>query len=125
MKIASLVARILLGLIFLIFGMNGFLHFIPGQPPTGLAGDFLRALLQSHYDLFISAVELASGVLLLINRFVVLALVLIAPVIVNILLFHIFLLRSGLFVAIFVAILWGTIALHKRRHLAPLFTSKT
>jgi putative oxidoreductase len=124
MKIASLIARILLGLVFVVFGLNGFLHFIPGQFPPGLAGDFLRAMLQSHYVLFVSAVELVSGVLLLANRYVILGLVLIGPVIVNILLFHIFLLPSGIFIAIFVAILWGIVALHHRQHLAVLFTQR-
>ena len=124
MKIASLIARILLGLVFVVFGLNGFLHFIPGQLPPGLAGDFLRALLQSHYVLFVSAVELVSGVLLLANRYVILGLVLIGPVIVNILLFHIFLLPSGIFIAIFVAILWGIVALQHRQRLAVLFTQR-
>jgi putative oxidoreductase len=124
MKIASLIARILLGLVFVVFGLNGFLHFIPGQLPPGLAGDFLRALLQSHYVLFVSAVELVSGVLLLANRYVILGLVLIGPVIVNILLFHIFLLPSGILIAIFVAILWAIVALHHRQHLAVLFTQR-
>jgi hypothetical protein len=110
-----------LGLVFVVFGLNGFLHFIPGQLPPGLAGDFLRALLQSHYDLFVSAIELVSGLLLLANRYVILGLVLIGPVIVNILLFHIFLLPSGIFIAIFVTILWGIVALQHRQHLAVLF----
>jgi hypothetical protein len=125
MKIASLISRTLLGLIFLVFGLNGFLHFIPGQLPTGLPGDFLRALVESHYDLFISAVQVLSGALLLANRYLILGLVLIAPVIVNILLFHIFLLRSGLAIAIFVAILWTIVALHHRQFLAPIFVQRT
>jgi putative oxidoreductase len=124
MNIPSLIARILLGLVFVVFGLNGFLHFMPGQLPGGLAGDFLRAMVQSHYDLFVSAVELLSGVLLLANRYVILGLVLIGPVIVNILLFHIFLLPSGIFIAIFVAILWGIVALQHRQHLAVLFTQR-
>ena len=86
MKIVALIARILLGLIFFVFGLNGFLNFIPMGPlPSGLAGEFMTVLFQSHYVLFVSAVQLAGGVLLLVNRYVPLALVLLGPVIVNIL----------------------------------------
>ena len=124
MKVAALISRILLGLIFLVFGLNGFLNFMPGQLPTGQAGEFLSALVQSHYGLFISAVEIVSGAFLLANRYVVLGLVLIGPVIVNILLFHVFLLPSGLFVAIFVAILWGVVAFRHRQYFSGLFVQR-
>jgi putative oxidoreductase len=80
MKIATLIARILLGLMFLVFGLNPFLHFLPAVLPSGLAGQFLNVLLQSHYVLFIGAVQVAGGVLLLVNRYVPLALTLLGPV---------------------------------------------
>src|SRR6266404_2517173 len=105
MKIAALIARILLGLVFFVFGLNGFLNFIPMGPlPTGLAGQFAAVLFQSHYVLFVSGIQLAGGVLLLVNRYMPLALVLLGPVIVNILLFHLLLNRTGLLIAIIVAI---------------------
>src|SRR6266436_6465274 len=85
MKIAALIARLLLGLIFVVFGLNPFLRFIPATLPPGLAGDFLNVLIQSHYVLFIGAVQVAGGALLLLNRYVPLALTLLGPVIVNIL----------------------------------------
>lgn len=89
MKIASVIARNLLGLMFLIFGLNGFLHFIPSPPPpSGTATQFLGALGASGYMTPVFVLQLAGAVLLLANRFVPLALVLLGPVIVNILLYH-------------------------------------
>ena len=81
MKIASLIARLLLGLIFLVFGLNGFLHFIPMPPPTGAAGQFFAALIATPYWMVIFAVQVIGGVLLLVNRFVPLALVVLGSVI--------------------------------------------
>ncbi len=114
MKIVSLVSRLLLGLIFTVFGLNGFLHFIPMEMPTGLALQFIGALAQTHYMTVVFVLELGSGVLLLLNRYVPLALTLIAPVIVNILLFHIFFAPAGLAMALLVAILWTLTALRFR-----------
>src|ERR1700687_5825696 len=111
MKIAALIARYLLGLIFFVFGLNGFLNFIPmGAMPSGLAGQILSVLVQSHYVHFVSAIQLAGGALLLINRYVPLALTLLGPVIVNILLYHLLLNHVGAPLAIVVAILWGILA---------------
>src|SRR5258708_5493441 len=124
MKIAALISRILLGLVFVVFGLNGFLHFLPGQLPSGLAGDFLNALLKSHYDFFVSALELVGGALLLANRYVVLGLVLLGPVVVNILLFHALLLPSGLSIATAVAILWCVLAFYLRRYLSGIFVQR-
>ncbi len=85
MKIAALMARVLLGLLFLVFGLNGFLHFIPMAPPPGLAGQYMGALFLSHYIVAVFLLQVVGGVLLLANRFVPLALVLLGPVVVNIL----------------------------------------
>jgi hypothetical protein len=107
MKIAVLIARILLGLLFAVFGLNGFLHFIPQQPlPTGLAGQYVGALFVSHYLVVVFLLELIGGLLLLANRFVPLALVLLGPVVVNILLFHVCLAPEGLPMALFATVLW-------------------
>ena len=95
MKIATLIARILLGLLFLVFGLNGFLHFIPMPPPTGLAGQYMGALFLSHYLAVVFALEAVGGLLLLLNRYVPLALVLLGPVLVNIVLFHACLAPAG------------------------------
>ncbi len=107
MKIVALLARVLLGLLFLVFGLNGFLHFIPMAPPAGLAGQYMGALFLSHYLLAVFLLEIVGGVLLLANRFVPLALVLLGPVVVNILLFHALMAPEGLPVALFATVLWA------------------
>jgi putative oxidoreductase len=125
MKIAALIARILLGLIFFVFGLNGFLFFIPmGPPPAGLAGQFVGALFQSHYLVVVSGIQVIGGALLLVNRYVPLALVILGPVIVNILLFHIFLEPKGLAIAVLVALLWVIVAISARRYLSGIFAQR-
>jgi hypothetical protein len=106
MKITSVIARFLLGLIFLVFGLNGFFHFLSMPAPTGVAGQFMGALFVSHFLTVIFVIQLIGAVLLLLNRFVPLALTLLAPIIVNILLFHILMASGGLPLAVLVTILW-------------------
>src|SRR6476661_4714069 len=74
MKITIGIARFLLGLIFLTFGLNGFLHFIPSSPPSGTAGQFVGALFVSHYLVPIFLLQIISALLLLVNRYVPLTL---------------------------------------------------
>ena len=106
MKIATIVARVLLGLVFVVFGSNVFLHFIPMPPlPQTPAGDFTRALIQSHYVYVVGSLQVLGGLLLLIGRYIPLALTLLGPVIVNILCFHIFLDPTGLPIALVVSVL--------------------
>jgi putative oxidoreductase len=125
MKIVFLIARILLGLLFLVFGLNGFLHFIPmGEMPAGLAGQFAGALFQSHYLSVVLGIEAIGGVLLLANRYVPLALVLLGPVIVNILLFHALMLPSGLGMALTAVVLWGLVAYRVRPAFSGLFRQR-
>ena len=124
MKIASLIVRILLGLLFLVFGLNGFLHFIPMPPPTGLAAQYMGALYVSHYLVFIFLVQVVGGALLLANRFVPLALILLGPVLVNILLFHSFMAPAGLPLALFTTVLWGLVFYGVRRAFAGVFIQR-
>jgi len=125
MKIVVLISRLLLGLVFFVFGLNGFLQFIhPKEMPTGLALQFVMALMQSHYVLVVSATQLVGGILLLANRFVPLALALLGPVIVNILCYHIFLSFQGLPLAIVVAVLWFILFFRYRQYFAGLFLPK-
>lgn len=108
MKIATIIVRVLLGLMFVVFGSNIFLHFLPMTPPTPpppLAVDFSKALMESHYILVVGALQVIGGALLLLGRYVPLGLTLLGPVIVNIMLFHIFLDPSGLPIAIVVSAL--------------------
>ena len=91
-----LIARLLLGLMFTVLGLNGFLHFMPEPEMSGKAGEFLAALGASGYFFpFLKATETACGILLLIGRFVPLALTILAPVVANILAFHLALAPSG------------------------------
>ena len=125
MKIVVLVSRLLLGLVFFVFGLNGFLQFIPVKElPTGLALQFVTALMQSHYVLVVSATQLIGGVLLLTNRYVPLALALSGPVIVNILCYHIFLSFQGMPIAAVVAVLWFVLFFRYRQHFSGLFVQK-
>ncbi len=121
MRTVSVIARYLAGLIFLIFGLNGFLQFIPLPPPEGVAGQFMEALFVSHYLTVIFAVQVAGAILLLVNRYVPLALAALAPVIVNILCFHALMAPSGLPLALFVAVLWALAFLDVRPAFAGLF----
>jgi putative oxidoreductase len=124
MKILTNISRFLLALIFAVFGLNGFLHFIPMPPPSGVAGQFMEAMLATKYLLAVFAIELIAGVLLLINRFVPLALTLLAPVIVNILLYHTLMNPAGLGFAIFVTILWGVVFANVRSAFAGIFQAR-
>jgi len=105
-KIAAMIARYLLGLLFLVFGSNMFLHFIPmGPMPPGVAGQFSAALFAAHYFNVVGAIMVVSSILLLINRYVPLGLILLAPILVGILFVHI-LFAPGLPMALIVAALW-------------------
>ena len=105
MKYAILIARVLLGIVFVVFASNAFLHFIPTPPLQGQAGAFIGALIASGYVYVVAMLQIVGGLLLLIGRFVPLGLALLGPVIVNIMLYHICLDPSGLPVAIFVSLL--------------------
>ncbi len=106
MKILTIIARSLLGLIFVFFGSNIFFHFLPmPPPPQGPAGDFAKALFVSHYLYVVGALQVGGGALLLIGRFVPLGLTLLGPVIVNILCFHLLLQPTGLPMALLVSVL--------------------
>ena len=124
MKIVTLIARVLLGLLFAVFGLNGFLHFIPMQPPTGLAGQYMGALFLSHYLTVVFALELVGGLLLLVNRYVPLALTLLGPVLVNIVLFHACLAPAGLPMALFAVVLWLIVFAGVRGSFAGLLVQK-
>ena len=96
-SIGFTIARVLTGLVWVIFGLNGFLHFLPLPPMGPRAGAFMGALAATGYMFpLIKGVEVIAGALLLGNRYVPLALALLAPGLVNILAFHLFLEPSGL-----------------------------
>ena len=124
MKIAVLVARILLGLVFLVFGLNGFLNFLHAPIPPGPAGQFVTLLGPTIYMQFVSLVQVVGGLLLLSGQFIPLALILLGPVIVNILLFHISLQPAGLPPGLLAAVLWFIIFFGVRRAFAGVFAQK-
>ena len=122
------IGRILMGLMFFIFGLNGFLHFIP-QPkdamPEGAAA-FAGALMKTGYMMpLVMGTQLIVGVLLLLNRFVPLALALIAPIIVGIVAFHVFLAPSGMAIVVVVLILELYLAWAYRNAFRPMLAMRT
>jgi uncharacterized membrane protein YphA (DoxX/SURF4 family) len=126
-KIPTMIARILLGLVFFVFGLNGFFHFIP-QPKDAMsetAMEFFGGLAKTGYMLpLIFGTQTLVGVLLLINRFVPLALALVAPVIVNILAFHFFLAPSGIPVAVVVLLLELFLTWSYRKRFRPMLACR-
>ncbi len=124
MKIAATVARLLLGAIFVFFGSDLFLNFLHPAMPTGTAGQFLGALFVSHYFYAIGFFEVVGGLLLLINRFVPLGLIVLAPLIVGIFLVHALMAPSGLPLATLVTVLWLLAAYRVRSAFAGLLQER-
>lgn len=107
MKIVTIIAQVLLGLVFVIFGFNGFYHFIPAPPPPAdsPAGIFFAAVSSTNYMKVVFLCQIVGGFLLLLNILPVLGLVILCPIIFNIVLFHATMDPSGLGLALGVAIL--------------------
>lgn len=119
-------ARSVLGLGFLVFGLNGFLHFLPQPPMSGPPAEFFGALFATGYMLpLIKGTEVVAGLLLLSNRYVPLALTVLAPVVVNILAFHAFLAPAGLVVPLVLTALGLYLAYAHRAAFAPLLRART
>ena len=107
MKVATIIVRIFLGLVFVFFGSNFFFHFIPTPPPPpGLVGDYIKVFVASGYASVIGATQVLCGLLLLVGRFVPLALTILGGIIFNILAFHILMDRGGIGPGIVVTLLW-------------------
>ncbi len=125
-RFAPVAVRSLLGFIFFVFGLNGFLQFIPQPPPPPAAGAFFGALAATGYMLpLIMIAQVVAGALLLSNRFVPLALALLAPIIVNIVLFHAALAPGGIGVALVVLALELAAAWTYRSAYAPMLHART
>ena len=125
MKIAALVARIVMGLMFVVFGLNGFLDFIKGPLPPGSAGQFVGLLISTHYVWLVSGAQVMGGALVLIGRYVPLGLAILAPVIVNILAFHTLMLPKGSQMALLVTICWIIAFIPVRQYFSGLLVQKT
>ncbi|MGP6157442.1 MAG: DoxX family protein [Vulcanimicrobiaceae bacterium] len=125
MKTAVTAARILLGLLFFVAGLSGFVLISNPPPlPPGLAGEFQTVFFRSRWVLFVGAVQLIAGVLLLTNRFVPLALVLLGAVLSNILVFHLTMAPSGIVPGLVATALWAVVGRSYWPTFAPLFVPK-
>jgi putative oxidoreductase len=124
MKIVYAIARYLLGAAFLFFGSNLFLNFMKGKLPDGPAATFVGLLVSAHYTYVIGALMVVSGILFLVNRFVALGLVLLGPVLVNILMFHILILSDGFQAGVVLTLLWFLVFWQHRSAFAGIFSAK-
>lgn len=123
MKYAILIARILLGLAFTVFGANIILHFLHMPAETGNAGMFMAAIGSTGYMKVIGLVEIIGGLLLLVGRFVPLGLTLLGPVVANVLLYHLFLAPSGLPIALLTVVLWAFLLFTYRASFLGIFAA--
>jgi putative oxidoreductase len=125
MKIASIVARYLLGLMFTVFGLNGFLNFIHQPPPTNpLALQFFGAIVASHFAAFFFALQVLGGLLLLSGFFVPLALTVLAAELYNILAFHLTMAPASIAPALVASVLWVLVFLQYRESFNSIFSAK-
>ena len=125
MKIATIILRILLGLVFLIFGLNKLHAFIPTGPmPAGAAGVFIGVLISTKYFAIVGLLEALGGLFLLFNRFVPLGLSVLAPIIVNIFLYGLLMDRTGMPMAGAVTAMWLFLFWRYKNNFMPLFEAK-
>jgi len=124
MKIATIIAQVLVGLVFVVFGSNAFLQFMKGPLPPGQAGEFVTIFFASKWVLFVGGVQVVGGALVLANRYVTLGLTLLGPVIVNILLFHGLLSHAGWQPGVVMAILWIFLFSRYKKNFAGIFAAK-
>ena len=124
MKIVTIIARILFGLMFFVFGLTSFLKFLPMPQLEGVWGQFLGALFVSHYVWVIGATQVVSGVLFLIGRYVPLAIALSGPVILNIIAYHVTMQPIGAQPAVLATVCWVFLFWRYRHSFAPLWVAK-
>jgi putative oxidoreductase len=124
MKVVSTIARVLLGLIFVFFGVNLVHPFLHMPMPTGPAGQMMIGLYSTHFLVLIGLCQVLGGLLLLIGRYVTLGLVIVGPVLVCIDFYHSSVDHSGLPLAAVVTILWFLVAWAHKHHLAGIFSAR-
>jgi uncharacterized membrane protein YphA (DoxX/SURF4 family) len=123
---AKTAARLALGAIFTVFGLNGFLHFLPMPTPSGLAAEFMGGLGASGYFFpLLKGTEVVAGLLLLSGRFVPLALTVLAPIVVNIVGFHAFLAPAGMALPLVIVALGVYLAYTERRVFSPMLRAQS
>lgn len=125
MKITAIIARILLGLIFVFFGANGLHPFLPnpGLPP-GLAGQFVGVFFASNWVYVIASLQVIGGLLLLLNRYAVLGLTILGPIIFNILTFHVLMQPKSIGLGLVATVLWFILFFRYRQHFAGIFVQR-
>jgi uncharacterized membrane protein YphA (DoxX/SURF4 family) len=123
MKIVAMIARYLLGLSFVVFGLNAFLHFMPPPEMPEKGGLFLGLMFESGYFQFVAIIKILGGLLLLLGRFVPLGLTLLGPILVNILLFHITFDPPGIGMGLFVTVLWFIVFWQYKDSFRPLLSA--
>jgi uncharacterized membrane protein YphA (DoxX/SURF4 family) len=125
MRIVATIARLLLGALFVFAGANHLFNFLPKSPmPPGVAGQFLGAIISTGYLDIVGVLEVAAGLLVLINRFVPLALAVLGPIIVNIFIVNLLMAPKALPIAILVTILWVLAAYRVRSAFLPLLQQR-
>lgn len=125
MRVVSMIARYLLGLMFTVFGLNGFLNFIHQPPPSNpLAIQFFIAISTSHFAAFFFGIQLVGGLLLLSGYFVPLALTLLAAELYNILAFHLTLAPASIAPALLATVLWILVFLQFRASFKEILAAK-
>ena len=126
MKLASTIARYLLGLIFVVFSLNFWLHFMPiPMPPEGSnAANFMGAIYMSGFLTVVKVLELVSGLLLLAGKFINLALAILGPIVINIVLYHVVILGAGYGMAVVLCVLALVALLSRKEFLGSLLAAK-
>ena len=124
MKYIVTIARILLGLIFVVFGLNGFLHLLPTPQYQGIAGQFIGAIFTSHFYIVVFLTQLIGGLFTLANRYVPFGLLLLGPVLVNILSFHIFMAPAQIPLALVATVLWFIVFFQVRNAFSSVFVRR-
>lgn len=116
------IVRIALGVALVVFGANKFLHFIQLEAPTGAAGEFMNSLEATGYIFpIVGVMEVIIGAFLLLKKWVAFMLILLAPISINILLFHLFLNIPGMSVALVIVILNAILIFKHWTQYKPLF----
>jgi len=122
MKIVTIIARILMGVIFIIFGANLVDPFLHLPMPTGPAGQMMTGLYETHFLILIGLCQVIGGLLMLIGLYVTLGLVILGPVLVCIIFYHFVVVPSGIPMALFMTLLWCLVAWAHKHHLAGIFS---
>ena len=122
MTTVAMVARYLLGIGFVVFGLNAFLQFMPPPELPEEGGRFMTLLFSSGYFNAIAILKIAAGLMLLLGKFVPLGLTFLGPILVNILLFHLAFDPAGIGMGLVFTVLWGLVFLRHKSAFQGILT---